>query len=56
MPMRVRLYLGNLVNELCRLSASEQREFQQRMERKQMKEFMGVRCFPPEPAISVEKG
>jgi hypothetical protein len=27
------------------LTAAEQREFQQRMERKQMKEFMGVSAF-----------
>jgi hypothetical protein len=26
------------------LNAAEQREFQQRMERKQLKEFMGVSC------------
>ena len=29
------------------LNASEQREFQARMERKQMKEFMNVRLPPP---------
>lgn len=30
---------------LPRLTASEQREFASRMERKQMKEFMTVRCL-----------
>tara|TARA_R110002060_G_scaffold53678_1_gene64350 strand:+ start:218 stop:430 length:213 start_codon:yes stop_codon:yes gene_type:complete len=34
--------MEELANSLNRLTASEQREFQSRMERKQMKEFMGV--------------
>lgn len=34
--------MRELANGLDRLTASEQREFQSRMERKQMKEFMGV--------------
>ncbi|PBP16195.1 hypothetical protein BUE80_DR013101 [Diplocarpon rosae] len=42
------------------LTASEQREFQSRMERKQMKEFMGPTAslapiYPSNPSISVAK-
>jgi hypothetical protein len=35
-------FLNNLADRINRLTAAEQRQFEARMQQKQMKEFMGV--------------